>query len=99
MNDDEPSNHIGVFVELGYTAAVQVDDDKRILFYPDGRVAFEHICDRSHRDAGIIRCAPLLQTGAGHTIVQRDPLTIEPSLLCDDCSTHGFVRNGKWVAS
>jgi hypothetical protein len=32
-----------------------------------------------------------------HTIEGRDPLTISPSLLCEVCGWHGFVRDGKWV--
>lgn len=27
-----------------------------------------------------------------------EPLTISPSLLCTMCASHGFIRNGKWVA-
>ncbi len=26
-----------------------------------------------------------------------EPLTLEPSLLCNVCGDHGFVREGKWV--
>lgn len=38
--------------------------------------------------------------GAGtskHTLVSRDPLHLEPSLLWNCCGTHGFVRNGQWI--
>lgn len=28
--------------------------------------------------------------------VSEDPLTIDPSILCPDCGTHGFVRAGRW---
>lgn len=31
------------------------------------------------------------------TVVSRDPLTLEPSLLCRACGHHGFIRNGQWV--
>lgn len=30
-------------------------------------------------------------------IVQDEPLTLSPSLLCRTCGSHGFIRNGKWV--
>ena len=30
-------------------------------------------------------------------VVQREPLTLSPSLLCRACKDHGFIRNGKWV--
>ena len=30
-------------------------------------------------------------------VVQKDPLTLTPSILCRACGDHGFIRNGKWV--
>lgn len=48
--------------------------------------------------------APTMNPG-GHTITTTNPVTdrhipvtVEPSILCPDCGTHGFVRNGRWVA-
>lgn len=35
--------------------------------------------------------------GGHHGLVSRDPLTIEGSLLCLTCKTHGFIREGRWV--
>lgn len=68
----------------------------RVLFYGGQEVRFEHRCDRG--DRGVVICAPALQIeNGGHRVVQRSPLTIEPSILCPDCGTHGFVRDGKWV--
>lgn len=66
----------------------------RLLFYPDGTVRFEHECDRG--GCGVVICAPVLAIGT-HRIVNADPITIEPSLCCPDCDTHGFIRNGRWV--
>lgn len=78
--------------------------DKALLFYADGTVRFEHKCDRG--DRGLVVCAPALQLDGGHTITTRDPvvdrgtpITVTPSILCPDCGTHGFVRNGRWVAA
>jgi hypothetical protein len=34
-----------------------------------------------------------------HTLVAREPLHLEPSLLWTCCGTHGFVRDGKWVSA
>jgi hypothetical protein len=32
-----------------------------------------------------------------HTLVARDPLHLEPSLLWPDCcGKHGFIREGRW---
>ncbi len=69
-----------------------------LRLYEDGTVRFEHICDRG--DRGIVVCSPALHVGPhgdGHRIVSRDPWHIEPSILCPDCGTHGFVRDGVWT--
>lgn len=34
-----------------------------------------------------------------HTLVSREPLHLEPSLLWRCCGTHGFVRDGKWISA
>ncbi|MFE9812414.1 hypothetical protein [Streptomyces sp. NPDC005548] len=34
-------------------------------------------------------------TGA-HTLLAKEPLHLEPSLLWECCGLHGWVRNGKW---
>jgi hypothetical protein len=31
------------------------------------------------------------------TLVQTEPLTVTPSILCDECGVHGFISNGEWV--
>lgn len=33
----------------------------------------------------------------GWTVVKREPLTLEPSILCRICRSHGFIRDGRWV--
>lgn len=68
----------------------------RVLFYADGTARFEHRCARP---TFTVVCAPALRLNDGHQIVQADPLTIEPSILCPDCGTHGFVRNGWWKSA
>jgi len=30
-------------------------------------------------------------------VVQRDPLTLTPSILCRTCGSHGHITNGQWV--
>jgi hypothetical protein len=30
-------------------------------------------------------------------VVQNEPLTMSPSLLCRACKDHGFIRDGRWV--
>jgi hypothetical protein len=34
-----------------------------------------------------------------HTLVNRDPLHMEPSLLWPCCGRHGFIRDGQWVSA
>lgn len=79
-----------------------------VLLMADGTARLAHDCDRRpsnpHRharfrsnDAGEHRIAPLLQLDNGHTIVSEQPLTVTPSVMCDDCGLHGFVMAGRWV--
>lgn len=93
---------IPVCTDPGWTEAVPLSERIRVLFYDDGTVRFEHLCDRTVHDRGTIVCSPALQTGphgTRHRVVSRVPLTITPSILCPDCGTHGFVTDGKWVAA
>jgi len=30
-------------------------------------------------------------------LISLEPLTLSPSLLCNACGAHGFIREGKWV--
>lgn len=78
-------------------------DTYRLLHYPDGVIRFEHKCDRGER--GVVVCAPALRIGNGHTYTaEGEPThgwpngkpTVNPSILCPDCGTHGFVRGGYW---
>lgn len=55
---------------------------------------FAHDCN-GYRWIDII---PLSGDPHGWTVVQAEPLTISPSLLCPNCGSHGFIRDGKWVA-
>jgi hypothetical protein len=33
------------------------------------------------------------------TVVQTNPLTVQPSILCGSCGLHGFITNGQWVTA
>lgn len=35
----------------------------------------------------------------GWDVLSEDPLTLSPSLLCRLCGSHGWIREGKWVAA
>lgn len=97
------SDVIDVTQGYGTTAErVDVGEGHQILFMSDGKVRFAHDCDRHVRlgvGARVIRCAPELQIGHGHEVLSRDPLHIEASILCEDCGTHGWVRDGRWVTA
>lgn len=38
-----------------------------------------------------------IATGDTWDVQSLDPLTLSPSLLCQACGSHGFIRNGAWV--
>jgi hypothetical protein len=81
-------------------SSVDVGLGIEILFMQDGEVRVAHDCDRHIRlpnSKMLLRCAPRLMIGQGHTVVTREPLTIVASILCSDCGLHGFVTNGVWV--
>ena len=99
-------------VDLGYYAERVIDGGwperhMKLLFYPDGLVRFQHLCDRGKR--GVIVCAPHLSPGHVITPAFEQPypsvphgsyvplrLTVTPSILCTDCGTHGFITDGRW---
>lgn len=35
----------------------------------------------------------------GWVVERAEPLTVSPSILCGSCKTHGFIRDGKWIAA
>lgn len=59
---------------------------------PDGKPVQSH----SGRCEGSFSVIPDDQ-GRAWTVVQVNPLTLNPSLVCTDCGVHGWVRDGKWV--
>lgn len=77
-------------------------DDCALLGYSDGRVRFHHRCDRGAR--GVIICAPSLSPGHDVRVTARDITTpglglmisVSPSILCNDCGTHGFIAESAW---
>jgi hypothetical protein len=30
-------------------------------------------------------------------VISKNPLTLEPSILCRSCGNHGFIRESRWV--
>lgn len=97
MTEHSPTG-VPIVVEPGWTDRVDLGEGRAVLFYDDGTVRFEHLCHRT-RDGLTIIIAPRLALGQGHTIVQREPLTIVASIACGDCPIHGWVTNGAWVSA
>jgi hypothetical protein len=36
-------------------------------------------------------------SGGTWRVVQQEPLTVQPSINCTACGTHGWITDGKWV--
>ena len=90
---DTAYDHVKVGVDAeGYALAIR---------HTTAGWRFSHVCDSPRRGMRL-RIAPLLSNvgqPGGHQIVNESPLHIEPSILCEDCGIHGFVRLGKWVSA
>ena len=79
-------------VDIGHGVRIE----KRYL---DGRldgVAYWH-----PQPSGVGECSGYVSVkpawADGWDLVQLEPLTLSPSLLCRACGHHGFIRDGKWV--
>lgn len=70
---------------------------------------WQHVCtprDVSHLDADTAAAVQELEAQPTMLplgqdkwqLVQADPLTISPSILCGECGIHGFWTNGAWVS-
>ncbi len=54
---------------------------------------WEHTCAGGRRDVVLMP-----HSGGTWRVVQTEPLTVEPSINCTRCGTHGWVRDGAWVS-
>jgi hypothetical protein len=82
----------------GWTTRQDHGNGVLTLHYPTGLIRVEHLCTRP-RDGASLLIAPTLtrqNQPYGHQIIATDPLTISPSILCEDCGLHGFITNGEW---
>lgn len=70
----------------------------RLLWREDGQPRFEHRCDRSASNRGVIICAPSLHDNHVITGLRSKP-TVRASIACPDCGLHGFITDGRWVAA
>lgn len=63
--------------------------------YPATDIMWMHTCKGGRHQLARID----VTSGNFHTLVSREPLHIEPSILCPVCGDHGFIREGKWVVA
>lgn len=89
MSDQIPEVYDHDFVRSEDHGVVQT------LWYADGSVGIRHVCHRS-RDGLTVIAAPRLQLDNGHHIASTEPVTITPSIACDDCGLHGFLITSVW---
>lgn len=75
------------WIELGHDVWVHWDGADLLVTHtrPDGEP-----CPGQPRSVDI-------SSGTHHRLVSREPLHLEPSLLCPLCGWHGFIHDGKWV--
>lgn len=68
----------------------------RLLWREGAQPRFEHRCDRSASNRGVIICAPSLHDN--HVISgTRERPTVRASITCPDCGLHGFITDGRWA--
>lgn len=81
--------------ELGWRS---IDDAAWILGEPvAGSSAGNLLCVHlDARDAGR-QCKGSPRGLGKHKVKSADPLTLEPSLACEVCGWHGFVRDDHWT--
>lgn len=53
--------------------------------------------ERGEYEAGFVGFTGRGQWPTTWELLSEDPLTLSPSLACQQCGHHGFIRDGKWV--
>jgi hypothetical protein len=93
MSDDIRWTELGHGVRYTFTAWGEHD--------PVGIIEQHEGCSVSSQGGGIMFDLPgVADAFPGHplwTLVQKEPLTLAPSLLCRACGHHGFIQEGRWV--
>lgn len=59
-----------------------------------GALLFSHECVRRMKIDQRLPLGP-----SGWTVEATEPLTVSPSISCQMCGTHGYIREGLWVAA
>lgn len=84
---------MSALVDIGHGVEIDIRwlPDQDHAERPEG-IDYWHTCSNGKRRIGWLP----LNTPKGWTLVQREPLTISPSVLCPVCNHHGHIKNGKW---
>lgn len=85
---------------MGIWVEIDIGSGNRVQILGDGSVLWEHDALPGYK---VTRHTVAPVDRATWTVVQREPLTITPSLFCDPgrggCGMHGWVRDGAWVSA
>lgn len=73
---------------------IDLGSDHRAGWKEDGNLWWWHACTVGS-GIGSIDCT----TGQFHSLISREPMHIEASVLCATCGDHGWIRDGKWVTA
>jgi hypothetical protein len=68
-------------------------DENGLVTAESARGVMEWHWDRTNRRwcGGLVSFEP-----GNHRLISTNPLHIEPSLLCNQCPEHGWIRGGRW---
>jgi len=66
------------------------------LWYSDGTIKFRHLCRLNDGRRKILAPETFGPLHAAHKMISADPLTLEPSIICQQCGLHGWIRDGRW---
>jgi hypothetical protein len=81
---------VSLWVDVGNSHVIQLLADGYILWEHDTLPGYK---EPRHRVAS--------REKNTWTVVQADPVTLQPSLHCDPklggCGAHGFITNGQWT--
>lgn len=63
----------------------------------EGHVLWKHDCVNSAGDTFRSETILPYRSPGGWVLVNKEPMTVTPSIICLTCQTHGFITNGKWI--
>lgn len=71
----------------------KIGEDRYYGWTANGDIFYLHRCN------GKLQLGTINVTKPIHTLVEREPLHVEPSILCSACNDHGFIRGGAWQSA